>query len=271
MPVTTTASEWPTANTEHGLLVAFGEFLQQHGMINLLMQVPIPQKTRTYVPQTKLVELLAGIMSGIEYLSDLNDGPHPLAKDTVVGRAWGQPGFAHYSGVSRTLEACDDNTVVAVERALNDFSRPFIDQVVHDLLRRDEPVIYDLDLTGQAVSPTSQTYPGVAFGWMNDGVKLGYQLARVCLSPRDQERVWLAGFHHPGDTVSAACVQDLIRAAETQTQHPPHSPPRRPRPRRVCASPDPPPRDANAHPTASTPRTGAATYRRATGKPQPDA
>ena len=215
--MTTTASEWPTANTEHGLLVAFGEFLQQHGMINLLMQVPIPQKTRTYVPQTKLVELLAGIMSGIEYLSDLNDGPHPLAKDTVVARAWGQPGFAHYSGVSRTLEACDDNTVVAVERALNDFSRPFIDQVVHDLLRRDEPVIYDLDLTGQAVSPTSQTYPGVAFGWMNDGVKLGYQLARVCLSPRDQERVWLAGFHHPGDTVSAACVQDLIRAAETQT------------------------------------------------------
>jgi len=215
--VTTSASEWPTANTEHGLLVAFGEFLQQHGLLERLMQVPIPQKTRRYAPQTKLVELLAGIMSGIEYLSDLNDGPQPLANDAVVARAWGQLGFAHYSGVSRTLEACDDHTVAAVERALNDFSRPFLDQAVHDLLRRGEPVIYDLDLTGQAVSPTSQTYPGVAFGWMNDGVKLGYQLARVCLSPRDQARVWLAGFHHPGDTVSAACVQDLIRAAERQT------------------------------------------------------
>jgi uncharacterized coiled-coil protein SlyX len=216
--VTTRASEWPTANTDHGLLVAFGEFLQQHGLIDRLMQVPIRQKTRTYAPQTKLVEWLAGIMSGIEYLSDLNDGPHPLAKDAVVARAWGQPGFAHYSGVSRTLDVCDENSIAAVERAINDFSRPFIDQRVQDLLRRGEPVIYDLDLTGQAVSPTSETYPGVAFGWMNDGVKLGYQLARVCLSPRDRERVWLAGFHHPGDTVSAACMQDLIRAAETQTR-----------------------------------------------------
>ena len=216
--MTTTASEWPTANTDHGLLVAFGEFLQQHGLIARLMQAPIPQKTRTLAPQTKLVEFLAGIMSGIEYLSDLNDSPHPLARDTLAAQAWGQPGFAHYSGVSRTLDVCDADTVAAVERAIADFSRPFIDQVVHDLLRRDAPLIYDLDLTGQAVSPTSQTYPGAAFGWMNDGVKLGYQLARVCLSPRDRERVWLAGFHHPGDTVSAACVQDLIRAAETQTR-----------------------------------------------------
>jgi len=218
MPVTTTTSEWPTTNTEHGLLVAFGEFLQQHGLVERLMRVPIPQKTRTFAPQTKLVEFLAGIMSGMEYLSDLNDGAQPLAKDTVVARAWGQPGFAHYSNVSRTLEVCDETTVAAVERAINDFSRPFIDQVVHDLLRRGEPIIYDLDLTGQAVSPTSQTYPGVAFGWMNDQVKLGYQLARVCLSPREQARVWVAGFHHPGDTVSVVCVEDLIRAAETQTR-----------------------------------------------------
>jgi hypothetical protein len=215
--VTTTFSDWPVANTEHGLLVAFGEFLQQHGLIERLMQVPVKQKTRTFAPQTKLVELLAGVMSGLEHLADLNDGPHPVATDSIVARAWGQPGFAHYSTVSRTLEACDPRTVSAVEHAINDFSRPFIDTMVHDLLRRGEPLVYDLDLTGQAVSATSQTYPGVAFGWMNDRVKLGYQLARVCLSSPTQERIWLAGFHHPGDTVSVCCVQDLIRAAEDQT------------------------------------------------------
>jgi hypothetical protein len=215
--VTTTFSDWPVANTKHGVLVAFGEFLQQHGLIEQLMQVPVKQKTRTFAPQTKLVELLAGIMSGMEHLADLNDGPNPVAKDSIVARAWGQPGFAHYSTVSRTLDACDAQTVAAVEHAINVFSRPFIDDLVHDLLRRGEPIIYDLDLTGQAVSPTSQTYPGVAFGWMNDRVKLGYQLARVCLSSPTRERIWLAGFHHPGDTVSVTCVQDLIRAAEAQT------------------------------------------------------
>jgi hypothetical protein len=198
------------------MLVAFGEFLEQHGLIDRLMKVPIPERTRTFAPQTKLVEFLAGIMSGSEHLEDLNDGPRPLAKDAIVARAWGQTGFAHYSTVSRTLEACTEETVARVEQAINEFSRPFIRTAVHDLLRRGEPLVYDFDLTGQAVSSTSTTYPGVAFGWMNDGVKLGYQLARVCLSPR--ERVWLAGFHHPGDTVSSACLQELVRAAEAQSQ-----------------------------------------------------
>jgi len=200
------------------MLVAFGEFLEQHGLIDRLMKVPIPQRTRTFAPQTKLVEFLAGIMSGSEHLEDLNDGPRPLAKDAIVARAWGQTGFAHYSTVSRTLEACTEETVASVEQAINEFSRPFIRTAVQDLLRRGEAIVYDFDLTGQAVSSTSTTYPGVAFGWMNDGVKLGYQLARVCLSPRERERVWLAGFHHPGDTVSSACLQELVRAAEAQSQ-----------------------------------------------------
>jgi hypothetical protein len=55
--VTTTTSDWPAANTQHGLLVAFGEFLQQHGLIERLMQVPVPQKTRRFSPQTRLAWL----------------------------------------------------------------------------------------------------------------------------------------------------------------------------------------------------------------------
>jgi hypothetical protein len=200
------------------LLVAFGEFLQQHGLIQRLMQVPIKQKTRTYAPQTKLVELLVGIMSGLEHLADLNDGPHPLVKDPLVAQAWGQAGFAHYSGVSRTLDGCDAATVAAVEQALTDFSQPFIADTMQALLRRGAPIVYDVDLTGQAVSATSTTYPEAAFGWMNEGLKLGYQLARICVSPDDHPRVWLAGFHHPGNTVSAACLRELVQAAEARTQ-----------------------------------------------------
>ncbi len=213
----TASSDWPSANTAHGMLVAFGEFLSQHGLIESMMQVPIAQKTRTFRPQTKLVELLAGIMGGIEHLRDLNDGARPLAKDEVVARAWGQAGFAHYSGVSRTLDSCDEQTVRAVEKAIDEFSQPFIATVVHDLLRRGAAIIYDFDLTGQAVSSTSTTYPEAAFGWMNDSVKLGYQLARVCLSAAKGERLWLAGFHHRGDTVSAKCLKELVEAAEEQT------------------------------------------------------
>ena len=216
--MTLSTSDWMMPNTQHGVLVAFGEFLQRHGLVDRLMGVPIGQKRRVHTPQAKLIEFLIGIMSGIEYLRDLDDGPHPVVQDTAVARAWGQAGFAHYSGVSRTLRACDEQTVAAVEEAITIFSRPFITEAIQGLLRRGQPIVYDLDLTGQAVSATSSTYPEAAFGWMDDGVKLGYQLARVCLSSSPQERIWLAGFHHPGDTVSVGCLQELILAAEAQTQ-----------------------------------------------------
>jgi hypothetical protein len=211
------ASDGTFSNTDHGLLVAFGEFLQQHGLLNQLMQVPIPQKTGTFTPQAKLIEFLAGIFSGIEYLSDLNDAPHPLAYDEQVACAWGLSGWAHYSSVSRTLSACDADTVAAVRQAIETFNQPFIRTAVHELVRRGQPLVYDLDLMGQPVSSKSTTYRAVGFGWMDDALHLGYQLARVCLTTVTGERLWLNGFHHPGDTVSCACLQELVRVAEAQT------------------------------------------------------
>ena len=116
-------SAWPTSNTEQGMLVAFGEFVQQHGLLERLQQVPIDQKTRAFALQDKLIEFLAGIMSGVEHLEDLNAGPHPRARDRCVAQAWGLERFAHYSSVSRTLAAGDDQTVAAVEAAITAFSR----------------------------------------------------------------------------------------------------------------------------------------------------
>jgi hypothetical protein len=88
---------------------------------------------------------------------------------------------------------------------------------IHELLRSGSAVVFDLDLMGQAVSATSTSYPQAAFGWMDDHLQLGYQVARVCVTTHQQERIWLTGFHHPGNTISARCVQELIRAAETQS------------------------------------------------------
>src|SRR5712692_4104486 len=86
--------DWPITNTEHGMLVAFGELDQQHGLRDRLQQVPIGQKTRGLAPQAKLIEFLAGIMSGIEHLQDISHRPRPLTCDPVVARAWGLGHFA---------------------------------------------------------------------------------------------------------------------------------------------------------------------------------
>jgi hypothetical protein len=50
--------------TQHGLLIAFGEFARHTGLIAGLMRVRIPQKIQRHrgavLPQTKVVELYAG-------------------------------------------------------------------------------------------------------------------------------------------------------------------------------------------------------------------
>lgn len=204
--------------TQHGLMVAWGQFAQHIGLIEGLMHVPVPQKMVRHAPQKKLLEFQMAILAGVEYLQDINAGPHPLARDGTVAQAWGQDSLAHYSAVSRTLAACDPETVTAVRVVLDAISRPFIQQAVDDILLHDGYLTLDLDLMGRSVSNTSQSYPEAAFGWMGNGVGLGYQMAQVSMPTQRYGRQWLAGFHHPGDTVSAECLKELILAAEERLE-----------------------------------------------------
>ena len=128
--MSTSSPDRPITNTEHGMPVAFGEFLQQQGLLDRLRQVPIAQRAHDFVPQAKLIEFPVGIIGGIKHLQDLNHGPRPLANDPIVAHAWRLDGFAHSATVGRTLKACDAQTVAAVEAAINAFSRPFIETIV---------------------------------------------------------------------------------------------------------------------------------------------
>ncbi len=204
--------------TSHAMLVLWGLVAQKIGLLKALESVPIPQRSREHTPQSKLILFLVSILSGCAYLQDISRGPHPLGRDAAVARAWGQPGWADYSGVSRTLSACDERSVAAVREALDATSRPFIEQEVIRALRDQGRLIYDGDLTGRPVSNTSTTYPDVAFGWMGDGVHLGYQAALVSLHSPTYGRLWLSVKRHPGDTVSSSQAKAMIRAAEVQTR-----------------------------------------------------
>ena len=72
-------------------------------------------------------------------------------------------------------------------------------------------------LTGRPVSNSSSTYPGVAFGWMGDAIRLGYQAALVSLHSPTYGRLWLSVSQHPGDTVSVTQAEALAQAAEART------------------------------------------------------
>jgi hypothetical protein len=60
---------WPTITpTEHAMLVVWGLFARQIGLIEKLQALPIPQRTRDHTPQTKLIQFLVAILGGCEYL-----------------------------------------------------------------------------------------------------------------------------------------------------------------------------------------------------------
>jgi hypothetical protein len=200
--------------TQHALMVAWGEFAQQIGLIETLQQVTIPQKEVVHTPPAKLLTFLMGILTGIEHLKDLNEGAHPLAHDWPARRAWGLVALAHYTGVSRTLAACDEATVAAVRQGLQAVSQPFIDQEVGLLSRQGLPLIIDLDLAPRRVSNTSTTFPEAEFGWQGHEVGLGYEAALAALTSPTYGRLFLAGFHHPRNTVSLPRLQKMVAAAE---------------------------------------------------------
>jgi hypothetical protein len=205
------------SHTEHAMLVLLGQYAQHVGLIEALMDVPLHQKVRTHLPQTKVLEFLIAILAGLPHLEDISRDGHPLDQDRAVAFAWQQAGWADYSGVGRTLQALSQAEAEAIGRALDGISQPFIDQQVTQALVEQGRLIYDGDLTGRPVSNTSTTYPGAAYGHMDDEVRLGYQAAVVSLGSPTYGRLWLSVKPHPGNTVSCQCAEEMVLAAEART------------------------------------------------------
>jgi hypothetical protein len=84
--------------TQHGLLVVWGRFAQEIGLISGINAVKLAQKTYDHSPQAKALEFLVAILSGAKHLQDISLAAHPLDKDLVLARAWGQTVWiAHHS------------------------------------------------------------------------------------------------------------------------------------------------------------------------------
>lgn len=203
--------------TKHALLAAWGEFARQLGLIRRLEALTLRQKRYQHSPHTKILEFLVATLGGLEHLKDISRSAHPLDQDQSMAEAWGQPNWADYSGVSRTLKALSRSEADQIIQVLENTSQIFLTSEVNLALLFEGRLVYDGDLTGLAVSKSSRTYPGVAFGHMDDQIRLGYQAAVVSFRSPTYERLWLSVDHHPGNLVSASAAQGMIRAAEART------------------------------------------------------
>lgn len=203
--------------TQHALLVAWGWFASQIGLVTKLLAVPLGQKRRHHTPQAKVLEFLVAVLAGMEHLQDISRSAHPLDQDQALAEAWGVSGWADYSGVSRTLSRLSQEEAQSIAAVLEEVSRPYLEAELSLLRASHQRLCYDGDLTGLPVSNTSQTYPGAAFGYMDADIRLGYQAAVVSLVSPTYGRLWLSVAHHPGDTVSVSQAEALVRAAEQRT------------------------------------------------------
>jgi hypothetical protein len=198
------------------MLVVWGLYARRIGLVPALDQVKLKQKTRDHRPQTKVLEFLVAILTGLPHLQDISRAAHPLDRDPMTAQAWNQPAWADYSGVSRTLQQLSESEVDALIAALNVVSQPFLEQEIELALAQSGCLFYDGDLTGRPVSRGS-SYPDTAFGFMGDAVNFGYQAAMVTLHSPTYGRLWLSSQLHPGDIVSVTQAQALVLAAESRT------------------------------------------------------
>lgn len=204
-------------HTQHAFLVVWGAFAEQIGLLAKFQTIPLKQKRYRHSPQGKVLEFLVAILAGLKHLKDLSLAAHPLDKDQAVASAWGQEGWADYSGVSRTLKGLSWEEVAQIVQVLEEISRPFIVTELEQIRHQGQRLRLDGDLTGLPVSNTSRTYPNAAYGHMNTEIRLGYQAALVSMESPTYGRLWLSVAHHPGDTVSCTQAEELVLAAEQRT------------------------------------------------------
>lgn len=207
-------------DTQHALLVPWGQFAREIGLLSGLEAIQLKQKVYEHTPQAKVLEFLVAILSGAKYLQDISLAAHPLDKDVAVAQAWAQAGWADYTGVSRTLSALSWAEVHEIVNVLEHVSQPFLDSELSLLRSQGSRLQYDGDLTGLPVSNTSRTYPNAAYGHMSDEIRLGYQAGVVSLQSPMYGRLWLSVEHHAGDTVSCTQAEALVLAAEKRSGQP---------------------------------------------------
>jgi hypothetical protein len=203
--------------TQHALLIPWGHFAREIGLITGMEAIKLTQKVYEHTPNSKVIEFLVAILSGAKHLQDISLAAHPLDKDLAVAAAWEQAGWADYTGISRTLKHLSWAEVQELVAVLERVSQPFLESEIATLRSKGRGLQYDGDLTGLPVSNTSRTYPNAAYGHMSDEIRLGYQAGLVSLQSPTYGRLWLAVEHHAGDTVSCTQAEALVLAAEKRS------------------------------------------------------
>jgi len=202
-----------TQETDHAMLVVWGQFAHCLGIPQAFAEVPMYQKTVIHTPQNKVLEFLVANLAGVSYAKDISKATQPLDQDQAVAKAWGVSGWADCSGVSRTMHSLTQAQGEQYSAIVDCAIQPWIEQEVQLALNQGSLEL-DGDLSPRPVSNGSKTYPGAEYGYMSDCLQLGYQAAMVSMRSPTYGRLGLSVTHHSGNTVSITQAEGLAVEAE---------------------------------------------------------
>jgi hypothetical protein len=157
----------------HATLAAIGLKIRSLQLFNPIEKsVCIFQKSIKHKPVEKLYDAFIAILAGAHGLSEINTR---LRSDTALQRAFGRGSCAEQSVVQRTLDACTQENVSEMRRALTSIfrthSRTFRHQYGSSLQ------LLDVDITGLPCGPKAALSKKGYFS--KAGIRYGRQLGRV--------------------------------------------------------------------------------------------
>jgi hypothetical protein len=165
--------------------------------------VRIRQKTVKHTPIEKLTDAFITILSGAHGLVEINTRLRP---DVALQRAFGRRDCAEQSVVQQTLDACTQENVEQMQRALDVIFRSQSRAYRHDY--EAELQLLDLDLTGLTCGPKAER---ATKGYFHYEGRYGRQMGRV-VAAREGEVV--IDRLYPGNLQLRTTLDDLVEAME---------------------------------------------------------
>jgi len=199
-------------------LAAVGVYLRQQGMWQAIEDtVKIKQKVMTHTPTDKLLDCLINILAGGEGVVEINPRVRP---DRALQTAFGRTACADQSGVSATLNACSEATIMQMREALARIYQRHSQGYGHDYAACYQ--VLDVDMTGM---PAGRQGEGVTKGYFaKQKNQRGRQLGRVCASLYEElvvDRLYSGqrqlGFAWQALVQAAEAVLDLDESCRART------------------------------------------------------
>lgn len=151
-----------TTFSAYGGLAIIGHWMRRHKVwARVEKTVKIKQKTVVHTPHEKLLDALIHILSGAERMVTLNT---ELRVDEGLQRAFGRTTCAEQSGVSTTLDRCDEQTLEQMQAVQTQLIRKYGRAARHRF--KHKWLILDVDTSG------------ILCGKQGEGSEKGYYSAK---------------------------------------------------------------------------------------------